>query len=212
MSPGKYDAVGAEAECEPGSENLVLRNLLGITDPEEMDRAESEALEDALDALLAELEEDHTFTAEDVKMIHRTWLGNIYAWAGEYRTVDLEKPGIRFAHAAHLGTEMARFERECLTAYTPCRGDERLEEALAVIHGELILIHPFREGNGRCARVLADLMAAQAGLPTLDFGPMAGDGQTAYFEAIRTIWTKSDYLPLKGIFEAVVKRSLETEP
>jgi len=35
--------------------------------------------------------------------------------------------------------------------------------ALAEVHAELILIHPFREGNGRLARLLALLMALQAG-------------------------------------------------
>jgi fido (protein-threonine AMPylation protein) len=30
--------------------------------------------------------------------------------------------------------------------------------ALAVVHAEFILIHPFREGNGRCGRLLAILM------------------------------------------------------
>ena len=40
----------------------------------------------------------------------------------------------------------------------------------AAVHAEPILIHPFREGNGRCARLLATLMGLQAGLPALDFG------------------------------------------
>jgi cell filamentation protein len=40
---------------------------------------------------------------------------------------------------------------------------------LGVIHVELIVIHPFREGNGRTARLLADLMAMQANQPSLNF-------------------------------------------
>jgi cell filamentation protein len=63
-----------------------------------------------------------------------------------------------------------------LGEYTPCRFDaiDMQAAALAVVHGELILIHPFREGNGRCARLLAMLMGLQAGLPTLDFGGIRG--------------------------------------
>ena len=52
------------------------------------------------------------------------------------------------------------------------------------MHAELILIHPFREGNGRMARLLAMLMALQAGLPPLDFSPMEGRGKRAYIAAI----------------------------
>jgi cell filamentation protein len=40
---------------------------------------------------------------------------------------------------------------------------------LAVTHVELILIHPFREGNGRLARLLADVMAVQADRGLLDY-------------------------------------------
>ncbi len=36
---------------------------------------------------------------------------------------------------------------------------------MAVTHTELILVHPFREGNGRLTRLLNTLMALQAGLP-----------------------------------------------
>ena len=38
------------------------------------------------------------------------------------------------------------------------------------MHAEFLLIHPFRDGNGRLARLIADLMSLQAGYPTLDFG------------------------------------------
>lgn len=48
-----------------------------------------------------------------------------------------------------------------------------------------MLIHPFRDGNGRLARVLAPLMALQAGLRLLDFSLMAGTGKTAYIAAIQ---------------------------
>ena len=211
---GKYAVVGSEAETQPGSEGRVLRNLPGITDPEEMEDAESAALVDGLDALVAELETDHRFTADDLKSMHRTWLGEIYPFAGEYRTVDLSKPGIDFAHAAHLEAEMARYEAGVLAKYTPCVFAERSEqvEALSVTHGELVVIHPFREGNGRCARLLGALMAAQAGLPLLDFTPMAGPGEERYFAAIRAVWSRRDYGPLSDVFEDVVRVTLEGQP
>ena len=34
---------------------------------------------------------------------------------------------------------------------------------IAIVHAELLFIHPFREGNGRASRLLATLMAAKAG-------------------------------------------------
>jgi Fic family protein len=51
----------------------------------------------------------------------------------------------------------------------------------------LLFIHPFREGNGRLVRWLADLMIAQADLPAPDYG-FAGPGsrkrQRQYLNAV----------------------------
>jgi cell filamentation protein len=46
-----------------------------------------------------------------------------------------------------------------------------LIRGLAEIHVEFVLIHPFREGNGRIARLLADVMACLAGA-VLNVTPM----------------------------------------
>ena len=46
---------------------------------------------------------------------------------------------------------------------------DEVVKAIAVTHVELILIHPFREGNGRLSRLLADVMAVQAGHQPLDY-------------------------------------------
>ncbi|MCC7363378.1 MAG: Fic family protein [Dehalococcoidia bacterium] len=213
MATRKYAAVGSEAECQPGSGGTVLRNYPGITDPELMDAAESAALVDALEVLIEIVPADHRFTADDIRMLHRTWLGTIYAWAGEYRSVDLSKPGIDFAHAEFIQSEMARFERGCLAKYTPCVFAELEEQvtALAVTHAELVLIHPFREGNGRCARILSSLMAAQAGLPPLDFTPIANEMQAEYFAAIRAAWAKGDYDPLRSVFKRIIETTLERQ-
>lgn len=40
---------------------------------------------------------------------------------------------------------------------------------LAKSHVEFILIHPFREGNGRISRLLIDVMAEKAGYGVLDY-------------------------------------------
>lgn len=55
-------------------------------------------------------------------------------------------------------------------------------EALAETHVELVLI---RDGNGRIARLLASLMALQAGLPLLNFGELAESRRAQYFLAVQ---------------------------
>ena len=103
------------------------------------------------------------------------------------------------------------FEKKYLTKHTPCNFDskERLFEALAEVHVELILIHPFREGNGRLSRALATLMALQAELPPLDFTPIEkGRKKQEYFKAIREGWKDKNYEPMKALFREIIEKGL----
>ena len=152
----RYDVSGLlEGQCEPGSSGLVLKNLLGITSKEVMDEAEARALEQATDVLIRAHGETHRFTAADLCDCHRTWLGDIYEWAGHYRRVTVSKDGFPFAAAAQVPALMDQFERDELRRCTPCTFTDRAAviRALAETHVELVLIHPFRDGNGRLARV-----------------------------------------------------------
>lgn len=88
---------------------------------------------------------------------------------------------------------------------------DEVVKALAVVHTELILIHPFRKGNGRVARLLANLMAAQAGLPFLDFtGIIKGRKRQEYFAAIRVALDRN-YKSMEKIFSDVIERTLRDQ-
>lgn len=208
MAEGRYRAEGTQAEFEPGSRGRVLRNRLGIQRVREMQQAESDALLAVQEWAIGHFDAAHRFTAEDVVLLHRRWLGPIYDWAGDYRQLNVSKGGFMFAAAAQVSRLMAEFEAKELARYTPCQGmdDDALAAALARTHGELVLIHPFREGNGRCARLLGWLMALQAGQPPLDFSPLSGRGRPAYFAAVQAV-VGSDYAPLERCFSRVLART-----
>lgn len=205
----RYDAIGIEAESEPGSRRRVLRNLLGITRVGAMQFAESRALEAVEEALLTRFSAGHRFRADDVRLIHRLWLGDLYQWAGEYRNVNIAKGGFMFAAAQQVPRLMDEFDARYLHTLTPCVGmdDAALVAALARTHAELVIIHPFREGNGRCARLLAWLMALQAGLPPLDFSPLQGRGKRDYIAAIQAAFL-GDYAAMETMFSRVLRRTL----
>lgn len=204
----KYQAAGPQAEFEPGSRGRVLRNLLGIARVGDMKLAESQALLLAQRHAVETYSEDHRFTAEDICNLHRGWLGPIYVWAGEYRNVNMGKGGFQFAHAPRIPVLMAELERGPLARYTPCRPapDAQIAEALAEVHAELILVHPFREGNGRITRLLAMLMGLQAGLPPLDFSPLEERGKVRYIAGIHAALDR-DYAPLAETFLRVIART-----
>lgn len=208
--PDRYDTAQLlESQYEPGSSGRVLRNLAGIVDPQEMAIAETAELWRVQECLIAEISEDQPFSALDVCRFHQRWLQNLYPWAGQYRQVNIGKGGFQFAMAHAIPALMDAFEQDQLQKYTPCRFSD-LDEvagALAEVHVELMLIHPFREGNGRLGRLLATIMALQAGLPLLDFGELDGERRDEYFAAVRS-GMERNYLPMTSLFATIIKRSL----
>ncbi|MEQ1795337.1 MAG: Fic family protein [Nitrospira sp.] len=210
MTPDdRYDVSGLpEAQFEPGSNRQVLKNRLGITSKQDMDVAEARALERAMDVLVRTYDEPHRFTATDLRDCHRIWLGDLYEWAGHYRQVNVSKDGFPFAAAAQVPALMDQFERNALRRGTPCSfaGRGEVVRALAETHVELVLIHPFRDGNGRLARGLSTLMALQAGLPLLNFSLIAGDSKSAYIAAIQAGLDKR-YVPMERLLEEIIEQS-----
>lgn len=207
---GKYDTSGlVEAQHEPGSRGRVLKNLLGMRKKREMDIAEAREQLRAMADLVALYDRKHRFKAGDIRKMHTVWLGGIYDWAGKYRQVNISKSGFLFAAAGHIPKLMASFEKDVLRKYTPCIFDtsDEVVTALAVVHTELVLIHSFREGNGRLARMLTMLMAFQAGLPPLDFGVIRGQKRKEYFSAVQA-GLGQDYEPMKKVFSGVIYRTL----
>lgn len=199
MASDRYQASGPEGEWQPGSAGQVLRNRPGITDPAEIDKVELELLLQLYDHVLQQDFPDHRLSVADISEWHRLWLGNLYDWAGRERSVNIGKDGFHFAASSRISSLLNEFEQKFLHRYTPCHdldGSE-LEEAIAACHVEFILIHPFREGNGRIARLLADVMAVQAGRELLDYSAWDAD-KAVYFAAIQR-GMEMDYSPMRAL-------------
>ena len=198
-----------EDQTEPGSGRRVLRNLLGIKSQREMDQVEAQELKRTEDVLFRTYDQSHRFTASDISRMHKLWLGKVYGWAGRYRHVKLSKGNFSFAFPAQIPQLMRSLEKGPLQRYTPCRvrSREGVVKALAEVHAEMVLIHPFREGNGRIARTLATLMALQARLPPLDFSPIQGKKRDYYFAAVRA-GLEQNYRPMEQVFRWVLQKSL----
>lgn len=201
-----------ETEFEPGSHGRVLRNLLGIKRKRHMDQVEYEALLQVQRSYLERITSKTRFTAQLLCQMHKDWLGGMYEWAGRYRSVDMEKEGFRWPPAVRIAEHMERFENTLLKEHTPCRPAPVYEVAqrIAIVHAELLFIHPFREGNGRLARWLADLMAMQANYPPPHYG-FTGRGarvnRSIYLHAVLKGYLQ-DYEPLTSFFLEALLRSL----
>lgn len=137
----------------PGTE--VLRNRLGIRDADELERVEAELVLVRTVELRSHVEEP-PFDLARMKAIHLHLFGDVYAWAGELRTVRLAKQRIPFAHPQfieqHADVVFGELATEGYLVGIGRQGDfvERLAHHLAEVNA----LHPFREGNGRTQRQL----------------------------------------------------------
>lgn len=197
-----------EEQFEPGSSGRVLRNKLGLTTQREAERMEAALLVVAQGRSYLQIETDTRISVAVIKDLHRAWLSPMYDFAGEVRSVDLAKGLVRFAPAAYLANSLIELDA-VLAANTPCEGMElqRLVQAIARVHAELVLVHPFREGNGRMSRWIADLMSLQAGYPPLEwaFDQNSEVRRGRYFAALRRGFVL-DFSPL----EELVREAIET--
>jgi Fic-DOC domain mobile mystery protein B len=103
-----------------------------------------------------------------VRELHRRMFDQTWKWAGRYRTTEknigIPHHQIRDALAVLLAD--VRFWLEHQT-YSP-------EECAIRFHHRLVAIHCFPNGNGRHARLIADVLMQKLGLPVFTWGGAEG--------------------------------------
>ena len=190
-------------------EHGILKNKQGITDPEKLHALETQHLFKAYERAAQEYPETHQFTAQDVCILHQWFLSDIYPWAGTYRSVDLFSEDIRYCHALYIDNNMKTFGAMLSqnTPFSPQWPKNEIVRRLSKIHGELVIIHPFRDGNGRVTRLLCDLMLMQA-----EYNPMETDifynvaFIKKYHQAIQLFWGKGEADLLISLFDPLILR------
>jgi Fic-DOC domain mobile mystery protein B len=126
--------------------------------------------------------------------LHRRMFGDVWTWAGTQRS-----------RVTNIGVEpylVATQTRLLLD-------DAKLWHAQAVfehhdlaarIHCRLVSIHPFRNGNGRCTRMMADLYLTAIGAAPFSWGEtnldVDGSGRARYISALIKAANRDDYADL----------------
>jgi cell filamentation protein len=152
MENSAYDAFD-DPYAYPGT--TILQNLLHIQEPQRLERFEVE-----MSFLRAEepLPEGR-FDASHYCKIHHHLFQDVYAWAGQYRTVRTSKGGNPFCYPEYIHEHMdvlfKRLENGSVLLNVSSVDFIRI---LAKFLGELNAIHPFREGNGRAQLAFLDLL------------------------------------------------------
>ncbi|MCT2561902.1 Fic/DOC family protein [Chryseobacterium herbae] len=185
-------------------ESEILSNKLGLKSLEEIGIAEFEGFLQAEIILTESLQSRTRFNNNYILKIHKLALAHLYNFAGKYRNVNISKGGFLFSSAKFLKESMRQFEDDILLKLSSDYKDrEALIRDVAMVHGELLFIHPFREGNGRTARILANLMVRKAGFNPLEFEKIKGKEFEQYIIAVQSSAAKN-YEPMMDLIEKIL--------
>ncbi|MGB8404836.1 MAG: Fic family protein [Mycobacterium sp.] len=178
----------------PGT--TVLRNSFGLRDGRQLAALEYAVTAGRMvrwhrnqlvlphrDQLVLHPEQSATEAGVDVQVLHRELFGDVYTWAGEFRSVDIRRGESAFSWASDISSgidEIQHGTKELVN--TGHRLDNpRLAWELARIYVRYNRIHPFREGNGRTGMLFLHALTAKCGR-RLD---LSGVTRADWYEAAR---------------------------
>lgn len=180
------------------------RALLG-DDPTKADLydAEQAVLADVSEHLLDDVADgalglDEILSDHFLRDLHLKLYGDIWTWAGRFRTRELNI-GIapeQIAVALRTFLENARYRWQHTEDWTA-------RELGIAVHAETVRIHPFIDGNGRTTRLLADLLfLAAQGDESLEAYDWAVD-KDRYIDLLREYDRTRDPLPLAAFIPVI---------
>ena len=128
-----------------------------------------------------------------IRELHRRMFNDTWRWAGAYRRRDTNI-GIPWPMIA---TNVAELVGEATYWFEHGTYDD--DECTMRLHHRLTVIHPFPNGNGRHARLLADSVLTSRGLPPFTWGSSdlqhSGVTRGRYLAALRAA-DGGDMMPL----------------
>ena len=191
----KYDS--------PNDQNEILPNLLGLKSIEEIGLSEFEGFLRTEIQLTESLTSRTKFNVSYILKMHKLSLSHLYSFAGKYRDVNISKGGFAFPASRFLPQTMEEFETQILSGLpNKYNSKDELIKDIAKVHGELLFIHPFREGNGRTARMLANLMSRKQGYDSLKFELITEKEFNMYVLAVQSSADKN-YKKMEKIINSI---------
>ncbi|QUR94952.1 Fic/DOC family protein [Macrococcoides canis] len=148
----------------------ILINSFNIVDKEQLKIQEQAIVTDAMEDLLDSSLKVNILSSEDLKDIHRFLFGDIYPWAGEYRTVNIEKPekvlgglSVQYGNYNDIEESLNKLMEEAKKKNPGSMSHVNFTDHVRKLTADIWRVHPFREGNTRTAHVLASKYCAQYG-------------------------------------------------
>jgi Fic-DOC domain mobile mystery protein B len=133
---------------------VAFRSELNEAEQENIARAQDWGLNHKRDPL----------TEKFIKELHRRMLGEVWKWAGKFRTSE-RNLGVPFYEIPSAIVQLLADAHAWIEyrSYSP-------DEIAVRFHHRLVQIHPFPNGNGRHSRLTADLLAIRLGRERFSWG------------------------------------------
>ena len=195
------------------TEDGICLNWAGCLDQDEIHRREDEGVQRAMElvAKLVGREEPVPLSQDLVKQVHIELMGAIYPFAGTWRTVALHKgDGPTKWPLPRMGLQplMDVLEREVFRRSPLITDDDaELLDYSSEVMNEILALHPFREGNGRTAFIIANLLLMQNDmLPLANYDRRTDEAR--YYAACEEGRVEKNYGPLAALLTEWEDRSL----
>lgn len=120
-----------------------------------------------------------------LRQLHKQMFGETWKWAGEFRKSD-KNIGVDWRH---IGVELKKLLDD--VRYQVEHGSFPADEIAVRFHHRLVAIHPFPNGNGRHARLMADLLVERLGQPRFSWGSKSLPANAGLVDATDT---RTDYI------------------
>lgn len=167
----------------PLDKNEIKGLLLShITTRQELDRWEQDNINEAL-AWLDKHKPKDILNESFIKLLHKKMFGNVWKWAGKFRQSE-KNLGVAWYN---ISVELKKLFDD--VQYWIENKTFSEDETAARFHHRLVWIHSFPNGNGRHARLMADILLENIlNRPAFTWGnadlAKAGDDRQRYMEAL----------------------------
>lgn len=195
----------------------ILKNLANIKDHDLLSRAEADITN--LSMLAVYNQSYKVFDTKTLQDIHSNIFGQIYDWAGEFRTIQIAKyedvlggDTVRYTFPKQIKKELDAVMKEVKKLKKTDGNDKDIVFRIERIIATIWQIHPFREGNTRTCIVFAVLLAKHLGFEVNHelFNTHSAYVRNALVWASQGIYSKHEYL--ERIFaDAILGDSLNNE-
>lgn len=192
-------------------------NKLDIHDSALIHEIEKEQLIKAYKVLHNELCEEIMFDEEYLNRVNYTIFDLLYTWAGSHRTVNISKGSSMFCPYANLKSFSNDIfqklkEDNYLRDYEDESKRDEFIEKLAFYMCELIVLHPFNEGNGRTIRFFFDMVCTYNGYEYINYKETLSDNEyiLASIECMSADCEKMKMILDRGLVLVVVSKEVIT--